>query len=65
MLVTGKMALVHKVGQGHLLQHGDVNTDKAPHGQQGLDQFAPLCAQDTVFPLLCYAYTCKPESKHD
>jgi hypothetical protein len=37
--MAGKIALVHKIEEGHLLQNGDVNIDKAPHGQEGLDQF--------------------------
>ena len=33
------IAFVQKVEERHLLQHGDVNIDKAPHGQQRLHQF--------------------------
>jgi hypothetical protein len=32
--MAGKMTLAQKVGQGHLLQNGDVDIDKAPCGQQ-------------------------------
>src|SRR5579859_2260817 len=37
--MAGKMALMQKVGQSHLLQNGDVDVDKAPRDQQRLDQF--------------------------
>ena len=41
--MPGKMALVQKVEERQMLQNGEMNIEKAPHGQQGLDQF---CGRD-------------------
>src|SRR5436309_3573576 len=37
--VAGKVPLMQKVGQGHLLQNRNVDIDKAPSSQQRFDQF--------------------------
>ena len=46
--MTGKMALVQKVEERHLLQHGEVNIDKAPHIMLCLRQGESILWQSTI-----------------